>query len=223
MPASAVQFSGVTKRLGGKPVLSEVELDIPENRAVAVIGHNASGKTTLLNIMSTLWAIDGGDGSVMGLDLRKKKGEIRRRVGYAAHDCHLYAELSVEENLRFFARLYGVGDSAKRIPDMIEWFQVGAYARSLVRELSAGYRKRVSIIKALLHQPDLLLLDEPFANLDPSAKGIVEEAVRAFASVGTVVMTAHSLEGVPLFVKEKVFLRKGRVAKQDEASLLTSI
>lgn len=223
MAEPSVRLTKVSKRLGLKTVLHDIDLEIPDGLALAIVGHNASGKTTLLNLISTLWSIDRGEGSVLGHDLRKRKDRIRRLVGYASHESQLYADLSVRENLSFFGRLHGVREVSKRMEELIGWFGVGGFAESPVRALSAGMRKRISIMKALLPQPALLLLDEPFANLDPAGKAVVEDAIRAFTSVGTVIFTAHSLDGIPLYVREKVFLQKGRVLRQGEEAILTAI
>ncbi|MBI2889934.1 MAG: heme ABC exporter ATP-binding protein CcmA [Nitrospirae bacterium] len=223
MASEILHLEGVSKRLGGREVLQQVELSVLEGEAVAVVGHNASGKTTLLNILSTLWAIDSGEARAFGLDLKRKARQVRARLGYVTHESQLYAELSVQENLEFAARLYGIRDRAGRIEELLRWFGMDSLRRAPVKDLSAGIRRRVSVLRALIHQPRLLLLDEPFTNLDPAGRRVVEEAVRAVAEVGSVVLTAPSLENVPPFLKKKVFLHRGRVVREDQTQLLTSV
>jgi heme exporter protein A len=174
-PPSAVELSGLWREFGERAVLCDVTIDVPPGSTLSVLGPNGAGKTTLLRILATLLRPTAGEVAVLGCALPRDAWRARGRIGYLAHEPLLYRDLTGSENLRFQARLHGLGgDATERIHALLEAVRMSRRADELVRNLSAGMVQRLAVCRALLHQPELLLLDEPTSHLDPEAAGIVE-------------------------------------------------
>ena len=172
---AAVQLSGLWREFGERAVLRDVTLDVPAGSTLSVLGPNGAGKTTLLRILATLLRPTAGEVSVLGSALPPDAWRVRGRIGYLAHEPLLYRDLTGAENLRFQARLHGLpGDGAERIGRLLDAVRMSRRADEQVRNLSAGMVQRLAVCRALLHEPELLLLDEPTSHLDPEAAGIVE-------------------------------------------------
>ena len=142
-----------------------------------MLGPNGAGKTTLLRILATLLRPSGGSVGVLGCELPRESWRVRGRLGYLGHEPLLYRDLSVEENLRFHARLHGLdvdGGAGARIAELLDRVGMGRHGAELFRNLSAGMAQRVAVCRALLHEPELLLLDEPRSHLDPQAAALVD-------------------------------------------------
>jgi heme exporter protein A len=155
-----------------------VSLALPAGHTLVVLGPNGAGKTTLLRVLATLLRPTEGGVSVLGCALPREAWRVRGRVGYVGHEPLLYRDLTVEENLRFHASLHGVGGAAgERIAELLGLMGMGRRAGELVRNLSAGMAQRVAVCRAVLHEPELLLLDEPRAHLDPEAASLVEPLI----------------------------------------------
>jgi heme exporter protein A len=170
----AIELGALRRDYGELPVLLGVSLEIPTGETLAVIGPNGSGKTTLLRILATLLRPTAGQARVLGAALPREAWRVRGRVGYLGHEALLYRELTVRENLRFNARLHGVDAAEERIAELLRRAGLSRRADELVRNLSAGMRQRAAICRAVLHRPELLLLDEPEAHLDPEAASLSE-------------------------------------------------
>jgi heme ABC exporter ATP-binding subunit CcmA len=178
-----IVLRGVTKRYGAAVALRSIDLDVAEGEALAVFGHNGSGKTTLLKLMAGLLRPTSGTVTIEG----SRPRDVRARLGYVGHEPYLYPYLSATENLTFYARLYGVPPS--RGPGLLEQVGVGHKRDSLVHTLSRGERQRVSLARALIHDPDILLADEPFSGLDSAAAATVPALLRREGR--TIVIAAH--------------------------------
>jgi heme exporter protein A len=207
--APAIELEDVGRAYGERTALAGVTLTLEPGRTLAVFGANGAGKTTLLRILATLLRPHAGRARVLGRDLPADGWAVRGRIGLLAHDTLLYRELSARENLRFHARLHGVDEA--RVEALLD--QVGLLARGdePVRTLSRGMAQRVAICRAVLHEPELLLLDEPLANLDPGAAGAVEPLIGASSGAARVVIShdvEHGLEQADLVLG----LRGGRQA-----------
>ena len=175
---AAVELSALWREFGDRVVLRNLTLELPEGCTLAVLGPNGAGKTTLLRILATLLRPTGGDVTVLGCRLPRDAWRVRGRIGLLGHDPLLYRDLSGVENLRFQARLHGLaGDGNERIETLLEQVRMSRRADELVRNLSAGMVQRLAVCRALLHQPELLLLDEPGSHLDPEAVALVEPLV----------------------------------------------
>jgi heme ABC exporter ATP-binding subunit CcmA len=212
----------VRKTFEFKPVLRGVSLTVPAGATVALLGPNGAGKTTLLRILATLARPSAGEVTIDGLELRRDAQDIRRRIGYLGHQPMLYEELTAEENLDFFARMYGVRDRHARVDALIERVGLPAKAKDRVRDLSRGQTQRLALARALAHEPSLLLLDEPDAGLDEQGVALLEEILRERATVGqTAIFTTHDLAWGLRVADLAVALVAGRVTYDGTAALST--
>ena len=192
MARPVVEARALTKIFGVTPVLREVDLAIPQGRCALLLGRNGSGKSTLLRILAGLSQPSSGDAMVFGQNSRDL-GVARRRIGMLTHQSWLYPNLTARENLEFYAELYGLPDRHRLATRWIDAVRLGAASNDRVREFSRGMEQRLSIARAMMMEPDLVLLDEPFAALDPDAVAIVADLMRAAIARGcTALCTAHS-------------------------------
>src|SRR4051794_37648424 len=189
--APAIELSELGRAYGERTALAGVTLTLEPGRTLAVFGSNGAGKTTLLRILATLLRPHTGRARVLGRDLPGEGWAIRGRVGLLAHDPLLYRELSARENLRFHARLHKVAEA--RVEALLEQVGLQGRADEPVRTLSRGMAKRVAICRAAPHEPELLLLDEPLANLDPGAAEAVDPLIGRNAGPARVVIS-HDVE-----------------------------
>ncbi len=185
---TALELDGLTRRYGEREALGGVSLSLRAGQTLVVLGRNGAGKTTLLRVLATLLRPHAGSVRVLGGSLPGEAWSVRGRIGLLGHEPLLYRELSARENLRFHARLRGVGD--KRVEELLAAVGIGDRAREPLRELSRGMVQRVAIARAVLHDPELLLLDEPRANLDPAGAELVEPLIGA-RSGRTRVLCSH--------------------------------
>ena len=168
----AIELVGLTRDFGDRTALDGVDLRVDPGGSLAVLGPNGSGKSTLLRILAGLLRPSSGEVSVLGCDLPKETHRLRGRVGYLGHDPLLYLDLTPRENLELGAALHGIGSevAGPRIEVLLEAVGMSVRADDRVAELSAGMKQRIDICRAVLHEPELLLLDEPDAHLDPEAR-----------------------------------------------------
>jgi heme exporter protein A len=190
-PPPAIELRGLGRRYGERTVLREVTLALAPGATLCVLGHNGAGKTTLLRILATLIRPHHGDAEVLGEPLPRNAYKVRSKIGLVAHEPLLYADLSGRENLRYHARLHGVGEA--RIDELLERTQMSERAGDPVRTLSKGMTQRLAVCRAVLHDPAVLLLDEPRANLDPGAAAMLEPLIGR-DSGRTRVLTSHDPE-----------------------------
>ncbi len=205
----ALELDGLARHYGEREALSDVSLSLGEGRTLVVFGPNGAGKSTLLRILATLLRPHAGQVRVLGRSLPGEAWGVRGRIGLLAHEPLLYRELSARENLRFHARLHGVGE--ERVEEMLECVSMTHRAREPVRTLSRGMVQRVAIARAVLHDPELLLLDEPYANLDPAAIELVGPLIGAQAG-RTRVICSHDPAGGLAEADVVLGLRAGRPA-----------
>jgi heme ABC exporter ATP-binding subunit CcmA len=188
--APAIALTNVTRVFGVTPALVRVDLRIERGETILLRGSNGAGKSTLLRVIATLLSPTYGAGQVFGHDLLRDRDVIRARTELMGHRTRLYEDLTATENLRFACRLFGVEPIA--IPDALRRVGLSDVAGERVRTYSQGMRQRVAVARAILRQPDLLLLDEPYAGLDTEAREAVDELVRATkARGGTVLLATH--------------------------------
>jgi len=187
----AIELLELSRAYGERVALAGLTLTLPRGATLAVFGANGAGKTTLLRILATLLSPHAGTVRVLGRELPGEGWAVRGRIGLLAHEPLLYRELSGRENLRFHARLHGVAPA--RVDALLEAVGMARRADEPLRTLSRGMAQRVAICRAVLHEPELLLLDEPLANLDPGAAGAVEPLIGA-SSGATRVVISHDVE-----------------------------
>lgn len=187
--------SNLYKSFGSRRVLRGVNLKVDRGEIVALIGVNGAGKSTLLRILSTLTRPDGGSISLDGNSIHEDPNRVRQQMGVVLHAPMLYGSLTARENLRFFSRLFGVLDSEKRIPQILDEMNLSSRADDLVRTYSRGMQQRLSIARALLHDPEFLLMDEPLTGLDDDSIDRLNQFLKRAAQQGKAILFAtHDLE-----------------------------
>jgi heme exporter protein A len=212
--AGALELRGLTRNYGERQALADVTLTLEEGATLVVFGPNGAGKTTLLRVLATLLRPHAGTVTVLGHALPGDAWRVRGRVGLLGHEPMLYRELTPRENLRYHARLHGV--EPERVERLLSDLRLSGRSDEPLRTLSRGTIQRVAVARAVLHDPDLLLLDEPYANLDPAAIELVEPLIGP-SSGRTRVLTSHD-PGRGLAEADLVLgLRGGRVALLDAA------
>jgi ABC-type multidrug transport system ATPase subunit len=208
-PPPAVALAGVVKAFDHRPVLRGVDLRVERGRAVAILGANGSGKTTLLRVVAALTAPTRGTVALFG---RPPGPQMRRRVGMVPHESLLYDNLTVAENLRFFAGLYDLPSA--RAADVLAQPALAPLAGRRARVLSRGQRQQVNLARALLHDPDLLLLDEPYTGLDVAAAARLTDVLRAERGRGrTLLFSTHDIEEARALGAEVGVLLGGRLTE----------
>lgn len=185
----------LAKQFGNFTALRPLSIDVRRGDALTLFGRNGAGKTTFLKIVSTLIRSYRGEVSLFGIPLRDADDALRSRVGLVSHESLLYGDLSARDNLVFYGRLYGLAEPATRAAQMLVDMDLETKAASPVRELSRGMKQRLALARAFLHEPELLLLDEPFTGLDERAAEILDGRIGRFAAEGgTVIMATHNVE-----------------------------
>jgi len=192
--APAVVLDGLRRSYGERLALDGISLEVPAGATLAVFGANGAGKTTLLRILATLLRPHAGEARVLGSALPAEGWKVRGRIGLLAHDPLLYRELSARENLSFHARLHGVAPG--RVEALLEEVGLLERAGEPVRVLSRGLLQRVAICRAVLHEPAVLLLDEPYANLDPAAVGRVAPLIGREGGATRIVISHDARAGL---------------------------
>jgi heme exporter protein A len=184
----------LVKRFGLKTVLRGVNFSVQPGEFVALLGPNGAGKTTFLRILASLSRPTLGEVDVAGYRLPKEAAAVRARLGVVSHLPLLYGDLSAEENLRFYGRMYGIPNLELRITEVLEMVGLENRRRDLTRTFSRGMQQRLAIGRAVLHDPDVMLFDEPYTGLDQDASTMLDDVLKTVAARGrTVVMTSHDL------------------------------
>jgi heme exporter protein A len=214
----ALELEGLVRHYGERTALSEVSLSLAEGQTLVVFGANGAGKTTLLRVLAGLLRPHGGAVRVLGLQLPDKRWALRGRVGLLGHEPLLYRELTTSENLRYHAALHGVPDD--RVAELLERLGLGPRTEEPLRTLSRGMVQRAAVARAVLHDPPLLLLDEPYANLDPAAVELVAPLIGR-ASRRTRVLCSHDPERGLAEADVVLGLRAGRPALLARAAQTT--
>lgn len=191
----AIDVRGVTKRFGDRTVVNDIALQVRRGEIYGFLGPNGSGKTTFLRMLCGLLTPDAGAGTCLGYDIRTQSAEIKQRVGYMTQRFSFYEDLSLEENLDFIARLYGVPRRKEAVLRSLETLGLAAHRNELAGVLSGGWKQRLALAACLVHEPQLLLLDEPTAGVDPKARRDFWEELHRLAARGlTVLITTHYMD-----------------------------
>ncbi len=217
-----IEIKKLVKAFGSRVVLRGIDLHIPPGQFVTLMGANGAGKTTLLNIVATLSKLTAGQVIIGGVDIRAQAAYIRRYIGLVSHKTLLYDDLSAEQNLTFYAKMYDVEDRERRIETVLQ--QVGLWGRQKdpVRTYSRGMQQRLAIARAILHDPPILLLDEPDTGLDQHAAGMLADLLAAVDTHRrTVLMTSHNLERSFNLGDRVLILANGKIAYDRERTSVT--
>ena len=189
-----IEVKKLVKRFGLKTVLRGLDFEVQPGEFVALLGPNGAGKTTFLRILASLSSPSMGQVNIAGYNLPKQAAAVRARLGVVSHLPLLYNDLTAEENLLFYARMYGIQNSGERITEVLEMVGLKKRRLDLVRTFSRGMQQRLAIGRAVLHDPDVMLFDEPYTGLDQDASSMLDEVLQTVAQQGrTVVMTSHDL------------------------------
>ena len=213
-----VSVRDVSRHYGRRRALARVSLECRAGEVLGLLGPNGAGKSTLLSILATLLAPSSGAVRYGTVTAREAGAELRARLGFLSHDLHLYPELTARENLQFFARLYGVARVSTSVSDALERAGLSARADDLVAGFSRGMRQRLALERALLHQPRLLLLDEPFTGLDDASVAALVDRLSGLRAQGRIiVVVTHDLDVAERLLDRVAVLKDGRLVAFDAA------
>ncbi len=208
-----INIEGLSKSFGSLRALNAIDLKIGDGEFLTIFGPNGAGKTTLLRILSSLTKPTAGRVSIRGYDLRKEPQEIRRSIGFISHQPFLYESLSAFENIRFFASMYGISNSDEKAMEVIRNVGLENRRHDLVRTFSSGMKQRLAVARAIVHDPKILLLDEPYSGLDQHGTKIFNEMLKLLKKQGrTILMTTHNIsEGFQLSDRVAILANGGFV------------
>ena len=191
----AIDVRGLTKRFAGRTVVDRVDLAVGPGSICGFLGPNGSGKTTTLRMICGLLIPDAGEGEVLGLDLGTQRNAIKQQIGYMTQKFGLFGDLSIRENLEFIARVYCLDNRTHRVEEALEQLGLASRADQLAGKLSGGWKQRLALAAAVLHEPKILLLDEPTAGVDPQARREFWDRIHALSAQGmTVLVSTHYMD-----------------------------
>ncbi|MEZ5709034.1 MAG: ABC transporter ATP-binding protein [Blastomonas sp.] len=224
-----IDVHGLTKRFGGRTVVDHADMVVERGRICGFLGPNGSGKTTTLRIICGLLIPEEGEGTVLGMDLRRDRVAIKRQIGYMTQKFGLFGDLSIRENLDFVARVYGLDRRRQRVDDALERLGLATRADQLAGKLSGGWKQRLALAAAVLHEPKILLLDEPTAGVDPQARREFWDQIHVLAKAGmTVLVSTHYMDEAErcheiAYIAYGVILARGTVAEMIDNSGLHAL
>jgi ABC-2 type transport system ATP-binding protein len=212
-----IRVSHLTKRYPGRVAVDDVSFEVGRGEVVGFLGPNGAGKTTALRVLAGYLPASSGDVHVAGFDVAAESMEVRRRIGYLPENCPLYPEMRVDEYLRFRARLKGVIPARlrARIDEVKGMCGLGDVGRRLIGQLSKGYRQRVGLAESLVNEPELLILDEPTAGLDPHQIRQVRELIASLSARHTILLSTHILSEAEAICRRVLIIHHGRIAASD--------
>lgn len=205
----AIEIDGLVRNFGERTVLRELSVQVPRGQTLAILGRNGAGKSTLLRILATLLRPHAGRVVLLGEELPRRAWAVRGRIGLLGHEPLLYRDLSGRENLMYHARLHRV--ALTRVPEVLAAVGMERRGEDPVRSLSRGMVQRLAVARAILHEPEILLLDEPRSNLDPAAGELIEPLIGR-ASGATRVLTSHDPQAALAEADLVLALKNGRAA-----------
>jgi ABC-2 type transport system ATP-binding protein len=219
-----IKVEGLTKRYARTVAVDDISFEIAKGQIVGFLGPNGAGKTTTMRVLTCFLPPSAGTAQVAGFDVLKNPIEVKRRIGYLPETPPVYPEMEVDEYLTFVGRLKGIGKAElpKRVNEVCERCAIGDVRTRLVGKLSKGYRQRVGLAQAIIHNPEVLVLDEPTAGLDP--KQIIEtrELIKGLAGSHTIILSTHILPEVEQTCEQVIIIAKGKLVATDSVSNLTN-
>jgi heme exporter protein A len=219
-----IEVSHLVKSFGPRAALAGVDLSVTAGEFLTLVGPNGAGKTTLLRVMATLVRPTSGTVRIAGLDPARAGDQARRSIGFLSHRTLLYDDLTAEQNLRFYARMYDLQGETEHIQVLLERVGLSARRHDLVRTFSRGMQQRLAVARAVLHQPQVLLLDEPYTGLDPNAAQALTDLLAQLAGEGcTVLLTTHNLERGLAVGRRVAVLARGRLVYDERREAINPI
>ena len=216
-----IEVKKLVKRFGLKSILRGLDFSVQPGEFVALLGPNGAGKTTFLRILATLSRPSLGHVQVAGHTLPQQAAQVRAKLGVVSHMPLLYPDLTAEENIRFYGRMYGIADMEARVTEVLEMVGLDNRRRDLVRTFSRGMQQRLAIGRAVVHDPEVMLFDEPYTGLDQDASEMLDDVLRSVAAKGrTVVMTSHDLARAEDLATRFDILSRGVIAASAKHSEL---
>lgn len=209
--ANAIETKKLTKVFGDRKALDKVSIEVPEGAFLSIFGPNGAGKTTLVRTLATLSRATSGTTLVAGFDAKEEPDKVREHIGLISHNPMLYPDLTAMENLMFTARLYGVVNAEERVRELLRAVELDHRRFDVVRTFSRGMTQRLSIARALMNDPDVVFLDEPYAGLDPHAVEIFDGLIEQLRDGRTFIMVSHDLQKGFDVCTHALVLARGRV------------
>jgi len=218
-----IQVEHLTKRYGSHTAIEDVSFEVQKGEVLGFLGPNGAGKTTTMRILAGFFPATEGRAVVAGFDVFEQPLEVKRRVGYLPENPPLYGEMSVNAYLRFVANIKGVprAQVSSRLEEVKTHCGLGAEGHRLIKQLSKGYRQRVGLAQALIHDPEILILDEPTIGLDPKQIIEVRELIKSLAGYHTVILSTHILPEVSMICQRVIIINNGKIVAVDTPENLT--
>lgn len=216
----AIEVNKLAKTFGTRKAVDKVSFELPQGAFLSVFGPNGAGKTTLLRVLSTLARPTAGQAKLMSIDIKEDPDAARAHIGLISHNAMLYPDLTAEQNLLFFAQLYGVANPQERVDYMLRAVELSHRRHDAVRTFSRGMTQRLSIARALIHDPGVVFLDEPYSGLDPHAVEVFDELIASQREGRTFLMVSHDLAKGFDMCTHVLMLARGKVVLFDEKANL---
>lgn len=214
-----IEVKGLVKKFGFKTVLRKVDLSLEKGDFLALFGHNGAGKTTLIRILCSLMRPTSGEIHIAGLDPLNEREALCKTIGVISHQTFLYKNLSAFENLRFYGRMYDVPDLKDRIEALLELVGLSEYRDDPVNNFSRGMQQRLSVARAIIHDPSILFLDEPYTGLDQHGAEDLKKLLKRFRSQGkTILMTSHDIDRGLELCNMTAILKSGRLIFKEKVT-----
>jgi len=214
---TAIETQNLKKYFGDIHAVDGIDLKIPKGSLFGVLGPNGAGKTTTIRMLSTILHPTSGDAKVLGFDITKEASEIKRRIGLCPQELVIYPRLTARENIHLIAQMHGMAkkDYKERTDDLLGKMNLLDRANSLVKGFSGGMKRRVNVLMAVVHEPELLFFDEPTAGLDPQSRRVVWDFIRDFQErESTIILTTHNMEEADDLSDELVIIDHGKIITQ---------
>jgi len=216
----ALEVRDISRTFGARKALDGVSFDLPRGAFLSIFGPNGAGKSTLLKVLSTLTNPSKGKAAVLGLDVIDDAVPLRERIGFISHNPLLYPDLSAEENLEFFAEMYCIDNPKDRVRELLLAVELDHRRLDLVRTFSRGMTQRLSIARSLLHDPELIFLDEPYSGLDPHAMDILDGLIGRVRDGRTFVMVSHDLTKGLELCSHALIIAKGKIVLFEDKEMI---
>lgn len=220
-----IEVSGLTKRFLGRVAINNISFSVPRGEVVGLLGPNGAGKSTTMRILACYYPATSGYARVAGFDVSSQPYEVKRRIGYMPENNPLHKDMRVREYLKFRARLKGLGwkESRKRVDLMISQCGLEDVSNRIIGQLSKGYQQRVGLADALVHNPEVMILDEPTIGLDPNQVRSVRNLIKSLAGKHTVLISTHNLAEVEMTCNRVIILNEGKVLAADKTENLQKL